>query len=121
MDLARELLDVQLVDQRQRDIGRADGVVLQIRSGKPPRLIAIEVGIVTIARRLHPKIARLLRALAIRWASTPLRPMHLGPQLIRDVGVDIELEVEPAAARRLLRAERWLRRRVIDRLPWSGK
>ena len=36
MDLARDLLDVQLIDPRQRPIGRVDGILLEVRPGQPP-------------------------------------------------------------------------------------
>jgi hypothetical protein len=41
--------------------------------------------------------------------------------LFRDVGVDIELDVDADSDRRLLRVEKWLRRRVVQKIPWSGQ
>src|SRR5437762_7806215 len=67
MDLVRDLLDAQLVDRQDRQIGRVDGVLLEVRDGEPPRVAAMEVGAITLARRLHPALGRWLRRFAIRW------------------------------------------------------
>jgi hypothetical protein len=120
MDLARDLLDMRLVDRRQRSIGRVDGVRLEMRPGSPPRVAAIEIGLVTAAHRVHPRIGRWIRLLARRWSPVPLRPVRLPLELFRDVGVDIELDVDASTDRRLLRLEKWLRRHVIARVPGGG-
>jgi hypothetical protein len=120
MNLVRDLLDMQLVDRRQRSIGRVDGVRLELRPGAPPRVAAMEVGIVTAARRVHPRLGRWIQALARRWSPVPLRPVRLPLQLVRDVGVDIELDVDASSDPRLLRVEKWLRRHVIARIPGGG-
>jgi hypothetical protein len=117
MDLARDLLDKLLVDRNQRPLGRVDGVILALRPNGPPRVAAMEVGVVTAARRLHPALGRWVRALAIRWSPVPMTPVRLSPQLFRDIGVDVELDVDAASDPKLLRFEKWLRRHVVSRLP----
>jgi hypothetical protein len=119
--LVRDLLDAQLVDRNERMIGRVDGVVLELRSGGPPRVAAMEVGPITLARRLHPRLARWLRALAIRVLPVSVRSMRLPLTLCRDIGVDIELDVDAQDDRRLLRLERWLSRHIVERLPGGEK
>lgn len=44
MDVIRDVLDNQLVDSNQRKIGKVDGIVVELREEKPPRLAYIEVG-----------------------------------------------------------------------------
>jgi hypothetical protein len=117
MDLARDLLDKLLVDRNQRPLGRVDGVVLELRSSGAPRVAAMEVGLVTAARRLHPALGRWVRALAIRWSPVPMTPVRLSPVRFRDIGVDIELDVDASADPKLLRFEKWLKRRVVCHLP----
>jgi hypothetical protein len=47
-----------------------DGVILELREGAPPRIAAIEIGPVAVARRMHPRLRRLAPALAAwSWAS----------------------------------------------------
>src|ERR1051325_11639479 len=45
--VVRDILDKQLVDRRQRRIGKVDGLVLEAREGEPLRLAFIEVGAMT--------------------------------------------------------------------------
>jgi hypothetical protein len=121
MDLIRDLLDNQLVDRRQRAIGRVDGIIIELRDGRPPRIAAMEVGIVTACRRVHPRLGRIVRQLALRWSPVPMRPVRLSPGLFRDIGIDVELDVDADEDRRLLRLEKWLRTHVLSRLPGGGK
>jgi hypothetical protein len=121
IDLVRDLLDVQLKDRAGRRIGRVDGIVLELRDGQPPRVAAMEVGAFVFARRLHPKLARLLRRLAVRWLPVSLRTVYFPLTLFRDVGVDVELDVDAMQDRRQLRLEKWLRHHVVGRLPGSAK
>ena len=117
MDLVRDLLDAQLVDRQDRQIGRVDGVLLEVPDGEPPRVAAMEVGAITLARRLHPALGRWLRRFAIRWLPFSWRPVRLPLTLFRDVGVDIELDIDAQQDRRLLRLEHWLSRHIVQRLP----
>ena len=49
-----------------------------------------------------------------------LRPVRLPLTLVKEVDVEIEVDVDDLTKRRLLRLEQWLRRRVVGRLP-GGK
>jgi hypothetical protein len=117
MDLVRDLLDVRLVDRRSRGLGRVDGILLDVRDGRPPRVMAMEVGLVTAVRRINPRLARWVRALALKILPVPLRPTRYSPQLFRDIGVDVELDVDVHTDPKLLRLEKWLRGHVIERIP----
>jgi hypothetical protein len=121
MDLVRDLLDVQLVDQNKRKIGRVDGVLIEVRDGAPPLVVAMEVGPLTLLRRLHPALARWLRALAVRWLPVSLRSVQLPLTLFQDVGEDIQLRIDAKADRRQLRFEKWLSRTVVGPMPGSRK
>jgi hypothetical protein len=119
LDLVRDVVDVQLVDREQRRIGRIDGVLLQIRDGRPPRVAAIEVGPITAMRRVSPGLARWLHVLAVRWLPFSIGSVRLPLTVFRHVGVDIELDVDGHADRRLLRAEKWLTKHVVAQIPGS--
>jgi hypothetical protein len=121
IDLVRDLLDVQLMDRNQRRIGRVDGVLLELRDNQPPRVVAMDVGPITLVRRVSPTLSRWLRALAIRWLPVSLRSVQLPLTLFRDVGVDIELDVDAQADRRLLRVEKWLTRHIVGHLPGAAR
>ncbi len=117
MDLARDLLDKLLVDRSKRPLGRVEGIVLELRADCPPRVVAMETGLATAAARLHPVLGRWVRALAMRWSPVPMTPVRFSPALFRDIGVDIELDVDAEADPKLLRFEKWLKRRIVCRLP----
>lgn len=117
MHLVRDVLDAQLVDRDGQGLGRVDGILLRLRDGAPPRFVAMEVGAVTLARRVHPRVARAVRML-IRWlAPIRVRTTRYSPQLIRDIGVDIEVDVTASEDPRLLRVEKWLSRHIVSRIP----
>ncbi len=121
IDLVRDLLDIRLCDRRGRAIGRVDGLVLRLREGRPPLVAAMEVGVLTLLRRVHPALSRWARAAAARWLPVSLASVRLPLTLFRDVGVDIELDVDADRDRRLLRVEKWLRRHLVQKIPWSGQ
>jgi len=107
--LIRDVLDNQLVDRKKVKIGKADGIVIEVRDSGPPKVLGIETGIVTKARRIHPALADWIG----RW-STPYR---IGWSRVRDVGIDIDVDVE-AEDTPMLKVEKRLRR-VVMRLPFA--
>jgi hypothetical protein len=121
LDLVRDLLDACLVDRHHRRIGRVDGLILELRPGRAPRVAAMEVGAVTLARRVHPRFGRWLRAFAIRWLPVSWRPVQLPVQLIRHIGVHVATDIDADEDRRLLRLERWLSRHVVQRIPGGSR
>ena len=110
MDLIREVLDNQIVDRNQRRLGKIDGIVVELREGKPPLLVAVETGWVAKARRIHPRLAQWLRHRGARSYRIPWTK-------IRDIGVDVEFALD-ASETPLLRAENRLRR-LLTRIPGS--
>jgi hypothetical protein len=121
MDLVRDLLDTALFDRNHRAIGCVDGIVLEVRADAPPRVAAMEIGIATVVRRLTPRFAPRVIAAVRRLSPVPVRPVRLGLDLFKDIGVDVELQVDAASDPRLLRLEKWLRRHIVHRLPGGGE
>ena len=58
MDLVRDVLDKQLVDRHGTKMGRVDGIVVELRPGRPPEVIALETGPLTLARRIAGRTPR---------------------------------------------------------------
>src|SRR4051794_22287340 len=86
MRLIRDVLDNQLVDRYQTKIGKADGIVVELRPVAPPKIVALETGWVTKVRRLQPLLAR--------WVARCSQPYRIPWRLVRDVGIDIELDLD---------------------------
>ena len=91
INLVRDLLDQLLVDRHDRYIGRVDGIVLELRRDRPPKVVALEIGIATVAYRIHPRLGRIIAPIAARFGAEAVR---LPLSAIRDVGVDIHLDVD---------------------------
>lgn len=63
LDLSRDVLDKQLVDRDETKMGRVDGLILELRGDQPPRVDAIEMGFVVLARRMSPWMERWVEKL----------------------------------------------------------
>ena len=116
MDIIRDVLDNQLVDRNQHKMGKVDGVVVEVEEGKPPRLAYIEVGVTTLAKRINPRLAGWIAAIASKWGAKQTEPFRIPWSKVRDVGIDVEVD-EEAEATPALAYENWLRDRIIKRIP----
>lgn len=121
LDLVRDVLDTQVTDREDTKMGRVDGIVLEIRDGQPPRILAIEMGFVVLARRLHPRLAdwslRLGRRLGVRKTAC----YSVAWSQVTDVTefcvkLDVKADETPA-----FDWECWLRDHIIAHLPGVAK
>jgi hypothetical protein len=111
LDLVRDVLDRQLLDREGRPFGKVDGIVLELRSGEPPRVAALEVGAATRLGRLPRRLTRWLAPLTRRARATRI-PKSAVLAVGKDVRVDADATRTPA-----WNVERWLAERIIARLP----
>lgn len=119
MKLARDIIDKQLVDKHQTKSGKVDGLVLTLQSGKPPVVGFIEIGAITLARRLGKKVERMVRSLKRRWGSSrSQQPYRVPWRQVRDIGIDIELALDVRETP-VHDWQVWLRDKVIRRIPGS--
>jgi sporulation protein YlmC with PRC-barrel domain len=116
MNVIRDVLDNQLVDRNQCKMGKVDGIVMELRDGEPPRLAYIEVGVTTLARRLNPRLAGWVAAITSKWGAKQSQPFRIPWSKVRDIGIDVEVDVE-AQATSALAYEKWLRDRIITKIP----
>lgn len=118
INLVRDLLDQLLVDRHDRYIGRVDGIVLEVRKDRPPKVAALEISIATVADRINRRFGRRVAALAARFGAEAVR---LPPSAIRKLGVDVHLDVDGDHDPRLLKFEKWLSRAVVQKIPGGRK
>ncbi|RWK09906.1 hypothetical protein EN836_07210 [Mesorhizobium sp. M1C.F.Ca.ET.193.01.1.1] len=117
MDLLRDLLDKQVVDRNQVKIGKVDGLVVELRRDLPPRIVAIELGSITLARRLGARPGRWMVWLVVRLGGKRhAKPHRIAWKKVRDVGVDIKVDVDVHRTT-IFDWQDWLRDRVIGRIP----
>ncbi|HKR00575.1 MAG TPA: hypothetical protein VJT09_07870 [Pyrinomonadaceae bacterium] len=117
--LIRDVLDNQLVDREKQPMGKADGIVLVLRKGKPPRLAHIEVGVGTVAHRFSEGLGKFVERLGRRWGVRRGKPCRIPWERVRHVGIDVELDVD-AEETTALDWEKWIARKIVGRIPGSG-
>jgi hypothetical protein len=118
IEIARDLLDTQLVDADETKMGRIDGIVLSIDGDGPPRIDHFELGFAVLARRLHPRVEQWLQALR-RWSVRRSARQVIPWSSVIDINshhvkVDVKFMDTPAAD--------WERaaRKVVSKMPGSG-
>jgi sporulation protein YlmC with PRC-barrel domain len=116
--LVRAVLDNQVIDAAGIKLGKVDSVILVVDDGGPPRVTAIEIGEQAIAERLHPRLGRWLDAIARRLGAPPGKS-RIPWARVTDVGREIQVSVDGRRTRAFA-LERWLRARVIGRIPGAG-
>ena len=115
MDLIRDCLDKEIEDRFKRRMGRVDGIILELETGRPPRVAYIELGVTTLMNRLSKRLGRLVARFLNRLEISP-DPYRIPWGKIKvglnNVRADVEAEKTPA-----LEWELWLRKKVIGRIP----
>lgn len=114
MEIGRQILDQQLVDRNNLDIGMVDGIVLELREAAPPRVAALLTGGHLMARRLHPAIERLMRWLTRGWGPRQHEPVRIPWSKVRKIGIDVRVDL---AADQVMPWEHWVRDHIIRRIP----
>lgn len=116
MHLVRDCLDKQLVDREGHKMGRVDGIVIELGSGRKPDVIAVEVGAASQADRIHPRLGRIVRSISQRYGIGNRDPFRIPWAKVvcteTEVIAGVAAEKTPALAWEL-----WLRKNVIARFP----
>ncbi|NKQ86833.1 hypothetical protein ELH72_35770 [Rhizobium ruizarguesonis] len=117
MNLVRDVLDKQVVDKEQHRIGKVDGIVLKLSDDEPPKVAFIEMGSLTLSRRIGLRPYRwMLWICTTRGTESTARAFRVPWSSVRNVGVDIEVDVDRRETP-LERCQDWLRHHVINRIP----
>ncbi|OWV92796.1 hypothetical protein ATY81_16735 [Rhizobium sp. R72] len=111
MNLIRDVLDKQVIDRNGSRIGKVDGLILSIAGEGPPKVAFIEMGALTLLRRLS---RRLYRFFVSRLSPSP--PYRISWSKVEDVGVDVEVDVDDKATP-VEGYQEWLRRHVLHFMP----
>jgi hypothetical protein len=118
LHLVAQVLDEQLEDRSGNNAGRVDGIVIVLREGKPPLLSYVEVSPITLLARFNRRIGRWYARHDARLGPGRGVPYRIPWDRLRRRGTafrfDDDVESTPINA-----FEQWLRRTVVERLPWS--
>jgi sporulation protein YlmC with PRC-barrel domain len=112
MELSRTVLDQQVIDTEGRQMGRVDGIVLELRPGEPARVTHLVVGGTTLLWRLHRGLAGWVERKLGGEGHRVRIPWSGVVKIGIDVKVDMDAEQSPA-----LHWERWVRDHIIGRIP----
>jgi sporulation protein YlmC with PRC-barrel domain len=119
MQLVRDVLDKPVSDRRGEEMGRVDGVVLQVEEGRPPRVVRLELGGEVPWRRLSPRLVRWIAALRRRVGPRETEPTRLPWSAVvkkdNEWLADVDARETPARA-----WEDWLAEHLVRRLGGGG-
>jgi sporulation protein YlmC with PRC-barrel domain len=95
LDLVGDVLDKRVIDRNGRAMGRVDGIALEQRAGKPPRVSALLVGPSALGHRLSPALGRWVEAIEHAFGIDEGRPAQIQfTQVIKsepDIKVDLAI------------------------------
>jgi hypothetical protein len=112
IDLVRDLLDKRLQDRRGRFVGCVDSVVLEMDDDGSMTVAAVEVGAPAMLKRVHRVLGRWAHRLPV--TRIPL-------STLREIGSDIEVDIDAEHETQLLRVENWFRRHIVEHIPGNGR
>jgi hypothetical protein len=116
LHLSHDVIDSQLVDRHKEKIGRVDELLLELESGKPPRVATIVIGGAARARRMGAWMVAVRRGVRTLFGRREEHESRISFGAVREIADTIELDVE-AAAVDAMHLERWLSERVVCRIP----
>jgi sporulation protein YlmC with PRC-barrel domain len=116
--LVADLLDKEVLGRGGEPMGRVDGVGLELRAGGPRGVAGLEVSGTTLLRRVHPRLGGWAARWRRRHGPPEREPLRIPWSAVRSIGTDVkvDLDAEKSPARAW---ERWLRERVVCRIPGS--
>jgi|SRR5690349_6515596 sporulation protein YlmC with PRC-barrel domain len=106
------VLDQQVIDAEGRQMGKVDGIVLELDDDGSARVSAVVVGGTTLLWRVHRGLARWAERKLIGEGHAARIPWSRVIKIGVDVKVDTDGERSPA-----LYWERWIRDHLIGRIP----
>ena len=93
MDVAHDLLDKHIVDRNGHELGRVDGIVLEVRPGEPPKLSDLLIGASALGCRVNPTFGRWVHALEHALGLRSVRPMRIDCTRIEEIDDKIKIDL----------------------------
>jgi hypothetical protein len=120
VQLVRDVLDKQILDKEDVKIGKVDGLIIALRKGRPPRVIALELGTATAVYRIGARLGRWVERLERRLGIATGDRVRIRFEHVVRTGIDVEIDIDGRKAG-ALKWEDWLRDHVIGPIPGSRR
>ncbi|MFG1675721.1 hypothetical protein [Micromonospora sp. NPDC049282] len=121
VQLARQLLDRQIVDVDGRLVGRVDDIAFAVDDEGYPYVAGLLTGQGALGQRIGGRVGRLLVAVADRFTDDPpVPPLRVPLASVARVDSAVRLRCR-AADLPSSPVEAWLRRHLIERIPGSHR
>jgi hypothetical protein len=117
--LVAEVLDQQLCDSKGRPAGRVDGIVLELRDDKPPRVAYVEVSPITFLSRINRRLAGWYARQDRRFRDDRGVPFRIPWTRLTPAGVSLLMDLD-AEATPINAVEDWLREHIVEHIPGGG-
>jgi sporulation protein YlmC with PRC-barrel domain len=120
LPLVRDVLDKQVYDCNGIKVGKVDGIVLQPRHGRPPRIDVIELHLPTLWRRVSQRLGDWIEA-GQRWIDPSLaEPTRIRFEHVTRAGIDVDVDIDANRTNAFV-GETWLDTHLIAVIPGGGK
>ena len=120
MELVRDVLDKQIVDSQDVRLGKVDGLIIALRKGRPPRVIALELGVATLGYRVSTRLGLWIDSIERALGVAGRDRVRIRFEHVIRTGIDVEVDVD-ASKTGALKWEDWLRDHVIGVIPGSRR
>jgi hypothetical protein len=120
VELVRDVLDKQIIAADHVKAGKVDGIIVALRKGRAPRVIALELGTATIAMRISRRLGRWVAWMEERLGITKGERIRILFEHVTTTGIDVEIDID-AKKTGALKWEYWLRDRVIGVIPGARR
>lgn len=114
LELVHEVLDQQIIDREKRNVGKVDGIVIELRENAAPRVHHLDVGTTVALRRVSNRLANWYDAIRKRRAHAP--PFEIPWSKVGRVDITVQVDID-ATKSEAYHFERWLRDHFIARIP----
>lgn len=116
MHLVAEVLDQQLCDSRGKPAGRVDGIVLELRNDRPPRVAYVEVSPITFLSRINRRLAWWYARHDRRFGKDRGVPFRIPWARLTPSGPSLQMDFDSEGTP-IVAVEDWLRRHIVERIP----
>ncbi|MEO6877785.1 MAG: hypothetical protein ABI205_04845 [Gemmatimonadaceae bacterium] len=116
MHLIADVLDQQLLDCNNVNAGRIDGIILELRDDRPPRLACVEVSPITLLGRFSYRLAAWYSRHDAKLGAGRGAPYRIPWSRVQRNGTSFQMDLDVHATP-INALEDWLERTIVRRIP----